>query len=996
DLSGSGAPLYGGSSANINADTSITIVNSTIIEESADAILLSGNTNGDSPITATLQNSIIFSKNGMDCRIIDREVGVQFDASPGYNRDTDGTCVTDGVDNNQTIADPLLAPLAVYEGNTPTQPPLPGSPLIDQIPNGVNGCGTDIADDQGGISRPQNNSCEIGAVEIEPNGCVAQGYLFPYDVGTVLPADHAADLQAAIACANQNSTADIINLTADVDLLTAYAPANGDNGLPSVTSDITLNGNGYTLARDETLACSGATAFRLLHVATSGSLTLHDVALANGCAAGDASEARGGAIWNEGTLLLRNQSQILNNQAGAFGGGIYNIGSLTANSVTFSGNQRVGNGTLRGGAIYSDGSLTLNEVGIAGNSADFGAGIYHVAGTADIQYSSIYNNTGGDASAYGGLYNGGEMTILNTTVGDNTSHSHAGLFNAVGATLDLTHVTVAFNSASQSSGGVGNKGTLTLASSLLANNGGDDCFNSGTVNNGQYNLIFSATNCLTADATNIVGEDPQLNPLADHGGGLPGYSFLVTQSPAGNHIPDGSGCGTGTTDDQRHVVRPQGLSCEIGALEMNSSQQVDKLGDEDDGNYGAGELTLREAINLTLADQGTLISFAPALAGETIFLDETLVIEHQTAINGGNAITISGSDTVRLFDIDAALVYFFGLTLIDGTATDSLCYNGLQACGGAIFAHAGSEVYLWALTLSGHSAAALGGAIFNEAGSTMSILESTFHGNEGAFGGALNNHGSLTVTNSTFVDNTGFFGTAMQIFSGDAAIIHSTFYDGATTGGGAVLVANVSATISHSIVASADSDVLDCTGTWLSQGYNLASDASCGFAATGDMNNTDPLLLPLADNGGSTWTMLPDTNSPARDVIPFVNGSCNDSGVSLDQRGNHRPEGARCDIGAVERAAPWAVEITAVLPTSISLGWGADDPDCSYDVYEATSPYAAPTTPTYEDVSTNYSIANRIGEPATNYYFITAATCNSETTYSNEVGAFDFSIVPGS
>ncbi|MEM7114558.1 MAG: choice-of-anchor Q domain-containing protein [Chloroflexota bacterium] len=1000
DLFDFGASILALIAGSTDEDSSVTIINSTIMEDSIGSITASDENSGDSVVTVTLQNSVISSSNSSDCHVKNGDVLI--DASLGYNRDTDGTCVTDGVDNNQTIADPLLAPLAVYEGSTPTQPPLPSSPLIDQIPNGVNGCGTDITDDQGGTSRPQNNSCEIGAVEIVPNSCIAQGYAFPYDVGTVLPSDHAADLQAAIDCANQNNMADIINLTADVDLLTVAATVNGNSGLPSITSDITLNGNGFTIARDETLACSGDTAFRLLHVATSGSLTLDDATLANGCVVGADSDARGGAIWNEGTLLLRNQSQILDNQAGAFGGGIYNIGSLTADSVTFSGNQRVGNGTLQGGAIYSDGSLTLNEVGITGNSADFGAGVYHVAGTADIQYSSIYNNTGGAASAYGGLYNGGTMAITNTTVGDNTADSHAGLFNAAGATLDLTYVTVAFNVASQSSGGLGNEGTLTLTSSLLANNGVSDCLNdgAGTVNNGQYNLIFSATNCLTADATNIIGEDPQLNLLADHGGGLPGYSFNVGESPAGNHIPDGSGCGTGTTDDQRHVVRPQDAACEIGALEMNRSQEVDKLGDEDDGNYGVGELTLREAVNLTLADESTFISFAAALAGETIFLDETLVIEHQTVIYGNDVITISGRDAVRLFAVDDALVYFIALTLIDGAATDSLCYDSTQACGGAIFAHAGSEVYIWTSTLSGHSAAALGGAVFNAAGSTLTILDSTFHGNEGAFGGALNNHGSLTVTNSTFVNNMGLFGTAMQIFSGDAIITHSTLYDDATTEAAFVLVANVPVTIGHSIVAGTDSDVINCfasgAGAWLSQGYNLAGDDSCGFGNTGDMNSTDPLLLPLADNGGLTWTMLPDTNSPARDVIPFVNGSCNDSGVSLDQRGLHRPEGTHCDIGAVERAAPWAVEITAVLPTSISLGWGEDDPDCSYDVYEATSPYTPPTTPTYEDVSTNYSIANRIGDPVTNYFFITAATCNSETTYSNEVGAFDFSIVPGS
>ena len=54
----------------------------------------------------------------------------------------------------------------------------------------------------------------------------------------------------------------------------------------------------------------------------------------------------------------------------------------------------------------------------------------------------------------------------------------------------------------------------------------------------------------------------------------------------------------------------------------------------------------------------------------------------------------------------------------------------------------------------------------------------------------------------------------------------------------------------------------------------------------------NPLLGPLQDNGGATWTHAPQLGSPAIDA----GGACQDS----DQRGHSRPVGRACDIGAVE------------------------------------------------------------------------------------------------
>lgn len=68
----------------------------------------------------------------------------------------------------------------------------------------------------------------------------------------------------------------------------------------------------------------------------------------------------------------------------------------------------------------------------------------------------------------------------------------------------------------------------------------------------------------------------------------------------------------------------------------------------------------------------------------------------------------------------------------------------------------------------------------------------------------------------------------------------------------------------------------------------------CGLTAPGDQPDTDPMLRPLADNGGPTLTAAPLPASPLIDSA----GTCS----GFDQRGIARPQGTACDRGAVEVA----------------------------------------------------------------------------------------------
>jgi hypothetical protein len=203
--------------------------------------------------------------------------------------------------------------------------------------------------------------------------------------------------------------------------------------------------------------------------------------------------------------------------------------------------------------------------------------------------------------------------------------------------------------------------------------------------------------------------------------------------------------------------------------------------------------------------------------------------------------------------------------------------------------------------------------------------------------------GQLTISNSTFADNFATFGGGMLV--GEATLKNSTFAEtvprecGAIVnwpclgdvrrGRGPMSLSNVTITdntadvdgggiwnwevlnLSNTVLAgnaSGSGQAPDCVGmTPLnSQGYNLiGSTAGCGIGGdtTGNLTGMSPNLGPLQNNGGPTPTHAPLPGSPVVDAgNPAPPGSGGTACEAIDQRGVTRPQGARCDIGAVDVA----------------------------------------------------------------------------------------------
>jgi cysteine-rich repeat protein len=233
--------------------------------------------------------------------------------------------------------------------------------------------------------------------------------------------------------------------------------------------------------------------------------------------------------------------------------------------------------------------------------------------------------------------------------------------------------------------------------------------------------------------------------------------------------------------------------------------------------------------------------------------------------------------------------------------------------GGGLFNQDGGVVSLSNTSFSSNLASNGGGGIFNQG--ILSIKNCAFLLNaanhaSGGSGSAIVNSGAdaqLSTINSTFSGQNMFNDPlfAFQNIGGHADIRNSTF-EGNT--GWALFSSNVGGIWVQNTILS-NSSQSNCTSTLFvtSKGYNLDTDGSCGFSATGDQNNLTADLGPLQDNGGPTQThaLLPGSAA----IDHGDPSGCKDPDghlLTTDQRGFSRPldgdgnGSAICDVGAFE------------------------------------------------------------------------------------------------
>jgi hypothetical protein len=525
--------------------------------------------------------------------------------------------------------------------------------------------------------------------------------------------------------------------------------------------------------------------------------------------------------------------------------------------ITVSGNSVVQDFNISSGFMVKISGLTIAN----GYTSGTGGGILN-AGTLTLEGCTVKNNGAQDGA---GVYSTGTLTVTNTITTQsmitfNNATRYGGGIYSSGMLSVLNLSTVSNNMASTNGGGIYNTGTTTIDNSMIGNG------NTATSGGGIYNA-----------ATTYIQ-----------------HNSIISRNTA-------SGSGGGIENE--------------GSLTISSlSTVMSNTGNSGGGVYSSNATTLLTIVNSTFKQNKASATGGGAVyfAGSPMCVITPCVITAATFIGNSAPTSFVGSG--------GAIENAGSLTVAGST----LSSNAAALAGGAIYnVGSGANLTIDRSTLDGNGAtdSGIGGGIDNENSAMLTITKSTISNNSASgssgFGGGINNSATLTVDNSTFSGNQ-----AVGVFNGgqggglrntsSATVTCTTFYGNSASGpgqppaGGGIYQGAGSLMILNTIVANNTASVgPDVSGMVMSQGYNFIGkkDGSSGWTMDTDYLGTiqmpiDPMLNPLADNGGPTKTHLPQW--PASQVIDAGNPNVS---YPTDQRVMPRLYMGKIDIGSVELQA---------------------------------------------------------------------------------------------
>ena len=750
-------------------------------------------------------------------------------------------------------------------------------------------------------------------------------------------------LREAIDLANINSGADTIVFASSLFTngpatisLTGVLPAIAD---ATSAGTLTITGPGAN-----TLNISGNNGnFSVFSVASLGNLTISGVTVsgANNSGFGGAfnnlgslfisastitgnSATGGGGIFNQGTALTIFDSTISGNSTSGFGGGInnFNGGTISVSNSTISNNSATNGG---GGIINTNSNLTISNSTLFGNTTpSVGGGILNTTVNSGTSILSITNSTlsgnsagnsnGGGIRNYATINNLSDTIIANSikggdfvgnapTVSSNnnliTTGSLTGATTVTGAQINLGPLqdnggptfTMALGAGSVAIGTTAGTSTDQRGINRTTNDIGAYSFgiqvtstaDSGT---GSLRTAIDLAN-ITADndqiSVNMTGANPYTitlaTPLSINAANIP-----ITGGTAGTVTITGLGASNLNISGNNGNFSIFSIAS-LGNLFISG---VTVSGANTSGNGGAfnnlGTLTVTNSAILGnsatnngggIHNSGTLTVSNSTISGNTagsfgggIYNNGNLTVSNSTL--SGNTANNGGG----IFNLGGLIV------------TNSTLSGNSANQGGGIFNSTGATLTVFNSTLSGNSASQ-GGGIFNETSGTLTISNSTLSGNTAStLGGGLYNNGTGTLTNSTLSGNSASFGGGIKNQSNTLTVINTTISGNSATNSGGGISNYSILNISNTIIANSTSGG-DFAGTAPNTNTNnLVEDGKVSGTTYAWTVTGDPLLGPLQDNGGPTFTMALLAGSPAI-------GST--AGTGTDQRGINRTTN---DIGA--------------------------------------------------------------------------------------------------
>lgn len=747
----------------------------------------------------------------------------------------------------------------------------------------------------------------LAAVTVNTNQDSVNGDTTSIAALIATPGSDGISLREAIMAANNTAGEDTITLSESlaVGAISFPPPAQRINasGL-SITDDVVIKGptGGPAILQGP----AGMDVFpfvgagRILDVAANADVSITGIWFQGGDATGLASggDGFGGAIRNAGNLTLRDCT-FYNNYSGdesyiGSGGAIANTGALTVIGSSFAMNYAVYN---NGGAIYNAGTATVTNSTFINNWAGVSGGaIYNAAGgDLTVTNSTLLENGGlnfpfGYPIGSGGITNAGALALRNTVVAQTTTGSDVenagsltGSHNFIGDGSGALPGTLTGNPQFQpiqygsiaylpkSARGARPFTFVPLAGSPLLDAGdnsvapivdqrGAPRINNGTVDIGAYEVAVAP---ITIVVTTLVDEnDGGIDPALGTGTSLREAISLTLPEPVTVVFLPGQ---TGTIEltlGQLSIINAAVTIVGPGAdaLTIDGQKQTRLL--QTAGDVAVSGLTFARGV----AGQGGAI-----FMGGTLEVVACTFVDNSSVAGGGAIYSGSGN-----------------LTAINCTFVD----NSTTGLGGAIYNADGMTVTGGAFT---NNSAVSGGALYSRQGDFTgtglgfvrpTVAGSTFSGNTATeLGGAIylnrfsfGRAAAMTVTNSTFFENSaGQNGGAIHV-AGELSLHGSTLYGNSAAnagnlfsivGGGVGIQSigdhgNGTVTLTNNIVAGSvlglDVAIGDIGSGVVTGDHNLIGDGSGGLPGTISGN---PLLGPLQDNGGPTWTMALLPGSPA-------------------------------------------------------------------------------------------------------------------------------------
>ena len=281
--------------------------------------------------------------------------------------------------------------------------------------------------------------------------------------------------------------------------------------------------------------------------------------------------------------------------------------------------------------------------------------------------------------------------------------------------------------------------------------------------------------------------------------------------------------------------------------------------------------------------------FGAALGGGAFARTSALFVESVVTSNsaisnngGGFQYTTGGGGVFAIGDLH---VVDSTINMNSATATDIAAGGGI--CGLR-------NVTIERSLVAGNMSSLIGGGISKSNDVTdpdarsrrLEIINSTVSGNSAWLTGGAGGLYAMTVENSTITENVAALAIGGAYFLGDAhsLLIHSSIIAGNSAKGTSDHAADL-----------AGSGVPRVGTLFVAGTHNLIGSADANIVLAPDTMMSDPLLGPLADNGGPTMTHALLAGSPALDA------GDNFFGFPTDQRGYARVSGPAADIGAFEQ-----------------------------------------------------------------------------------------------